>query len=171
MNDLNDGSALVGYFGHGSVTQWGKDNMFTVKDVETLQNGGKLPVVINMTCLAGLFTHPAVQSLAETLLWKPDGGAVAVLAPDQSDAVLRSELFEQRSGEGLLAGSRGAPGRHFLAGAARHAHGRIGRARRAAHLFAVRRSGAEDCATVKNRKMGRCGGEVAGRHSRSCHLF
>jgi hypothetical protein len=81
LNDLNSGSALVGYFGHGSVTQWGKDNLFTVKDVAALQNGGKLPIVINMTCLAGLFTHPKVQSLAETLLWKAEGGAVAVLAP------------------------------------------------------------------------------------------
>lgn len=81
LNDLNNGSALVAYFGHGSVTQWGKDNLFTVKDVAALQNGAKLPVVINMTCLTGLFTHPRVQSLAETLLWKADGGAVAVLAP------------------------------------------------------------------------------------------
>lgn len=81
LNDLNNGSVLVGYFGHGSVTQWGKDNLFTVKDVAALQNGGKLPVVINMTCLTGLFTHPKVQSLAETLLWKAEGGAVAVLAP------------------------------------------------------------------------------------------
>jgi hypothetical protein len=81
VNDLNNGSALVGYFGHGSVTQWGKDNLFTVKDVASLQNGAKVPVVINMTCLTGLFTHPRVQSLAETLLWKADGGAVAVLAP------------------------------------------------------------------------------------------
>jgi hypothetical protein len=79
--DLNEGSALVAYFGHGSVTQWGKDNLFAVKDVTSLQNGERLPLVINMTCLTGLFTHPRVQSLAEALLWKPAGGAVAVLAP------------------------------------------------------------------------------------------
>lgn len=79
---LNEGHALVSYFGHGSVTQWGKDNLFTVKDTETLKaNGGVLPVVLNFTCLTGLFTHPKVQSLAETLLWQADAGAVAVLAP------------------------------------------------------------------------------------------
>jgi hypothetical protein len=81
IDHLKAGSAIVGYFGHGSVTQWGKDNLFTVKDVAALQNGARLPVIINMTCLTGLFTHPKVQSLAETLLWKPDGGAVALLAP------------------------------------------------------------------------------------------
>jgi len=81
VRDLNEGSAIVGYFGHGSVTQWGKDNLFTVKDGAALQNGDRLPVIINMTCLTGLFTHPKVQSLTETLLWKSDGGAVAILAP------------------------------------------------------------------------------------------
>jgi hypothetical protein len=79
---LNEGQALVSYFGHGSVTQWGKDNLFTVKDGEALKaSSGVLPVVLNFTCLTGLFTHPKVQSLAETLLWQPDAGAVAVLAP------------------------------------------------------------------------------------------
>jgi hypothetical protein len=121
VNDLNGGSALVGYFGHGSVTQWGKDNLFTVKDVATLQNGDRLPVVINMTCLAGLFTHPRVQSLAETLLWKADGGAVAVLAPtsltlsnDQSflsKALVQTYLKDRsaRLGEVFLQAQRAVP--------------------------------------------------------------
>lgn len=78
---LNEGGLLVSYFGHGSVTQWGKDNLFTVKDGAALQNGDRLPVLLNFTCLTGLFTHPRVQSLSETLLWLPNGGAVAVVAP------------------------------------------------------------------------------------------
>ena len=121
VNDLNAGSALVGYFGHGSVTQWGKDNLFTVKDVASLQNGGRLPVVINMTCLTGLFTHPKVQSLAETLLWKADGGAVAVLAPtsltlsdDQSylsNALAQAYLKDRtaRLGDVFLQAQRAVP--------------------------------------------------------------
>ncbi len=72
---------LVAYFGHGSVTQWGRDDLFTVDDVTGLGNGDRMPIVVNMTCLTGLFTHPQVDSLAETLLWEAGGGAVAVLAP------------------------------------------------------------------------------------------
>jgi hypothetical protein len=121
VNDLNSGSALVGYFGHGSVTQWGKDNLFTVKDVASLQNGTKVPVVINMTCLTGLFTHPKVQSLTETLLWKADGGAVAVLAPtsltlsdDQSflsNALVQGYLKDRtaRLGDIFLQAQRAVP--------------------------------------------------------------
>jgi hypothetical protein len=121
VRDLNEGSAIVGYFGHGSVTQWGKDNLFTVKDVGTLQNGARLPVIINMTCLTGLFTHPKVQSLAETLLWKADGGAVALLAPtsltlgsDQSflsSALVRGLLKDPtaRLGDVFLQAQRAVP--------------------------------------------------------------
>jgi hypothetical protein len=81
LKAMNAGNLLVGYFGHGSITQWGKDNLFTVKDGAALSNGSQLAVVLNFTCLTVLFTHPKVQSLAETLLWKADGGAVAVVAP------------------------------------------------------------------------------------------
>jgi hypothetical protein len=78
---LDEGNLLVAYFGHGSVTQWGKDRIFTTADGAALTNGDRVPVVLNMTCLTGLFTHPKVDSLAETLLWQAGGGAVAVLAP------------------------------------------------------------------------------------------
>jgi hypothetical protein len=78
---MDDGNFLVAYFGHGSVDTWGKDRLFSTEDVQGLSNGERLPVVINMTCLTGLFTHPKIESLAEALLWRSGGGAVAVLAP------------------------------------------------------------------------------------------
>jgi hypothetical protein len=104
---LSQGSLLVAYFGHGSVTQWGRDDLFTVDDVTGLANGNRLPIVVNMTCLTGLFTHPEVDSLAETLLWEKKGGAVAVLAPtsltlpsDQS--FLSDALAEAVQGSGAV---------------------------------------------------------------------
>jgi hypothetical protein len=121
VRDVNEGRAIVGYFGHGSVTQWGKDNVFTVKDVAALQNGARLPVVVNMTCLTGLFTHPRVQSLTETLLWQTDGGAVALLAPtsltlgsDQSflsDALVQALLKDRaaRLGDVFVQAQRAVP--------------------------------------------------------------
>jgi hypothetical protein len=78
---LNQGDGLVAYFGHGSVNMWGKDRLFSTDDVPRLQNTGRFTVMINMTCLTGLFTHPKVESLAEAMLWQPEAGAAAVLAP------------------------------------------------------------------------------------------
>ncbi|MDX1435161.1 MAG: C25 family cysteine peptidase [Anaerolineales bacterium] len=96
---LDAGPLLLAYFGHGSVTQWGRDEILTAETVHSVGQGGRLPFVVNMTCLTGLFTHPEVDSLAESLLWAQDSGAVAVLAPtsltlptDQS--ILSSALAE-----------------------------------------------------------------------------
>jgi hypothetical protein len=74
-----------------------------------------------MTCLAGLFTHPKVQSLTEALLWKTDGGAVALLAPtsltlssDQSflsHALVQALLKDRtaRLGDAFLQAQREVP--------------------------------------------------------------
>lgn len=78
---IREGTSFVAYFGHGSVNMWGKDRLFTAEEAARLDNLNRLPVVLNMTCLTGLFTHPKVESLAEALLFNPSGGAVAVLAP------------------------------------------------------------------------------------------
>lgn len=78
---FRDGSSIIAYFGHGSVNMWGKDRLFTVEDVAALEDQEQFTIVLNLTCLTGLFTHPKVESLAEALLWKENAGAVAVLAP------------------------------------------------------------------------------------------
>ncbi len=108
IDGLNAGAVLVAYFGHGSVTQWGKDNLFTVKDSAALKNRDRLPVVINMTCLTGLFIHPKVTSLAETLLLQNDGGAVAVIAPTSLTLAADQSLFARPLAQAYLA-DPGAP--------------------------------------------------------------
>jgi hypothetical protein len=114
VREWNEGRAIVGYFGHGSVTQWGKDNLFTVKDAAALQNGIKAPLVINMTCLTGLFTHPRVQSLAETLLWTPDGGAAAILAPTSLTLASDQSFLSNALAQALLKDRTGRLGDVFL---------------------------------------------------------
>jgi len=47
---------------------------------ETLANGTKLPLVVAMTCLNGLFQDVYTESLAEALILAPQGGAIAVFA-------------------------------------------------------------------------------------------
>jgi hypothetical protein len=79
--EIETGQLLTAYFGHGSVNMWGKDSLFTIEDSATLENAEQLPIMLNFTCLTGLFTHPTEESLAESLLFNPNGGAVAVLAP------------------------------------------------------------------------------------------
>jgi hypothetical protein len=80
LDALNQGQVLVNYTGHGSVEQWSFSDLFDNSGASALQNGNRLPVFIVMDCLNGFFHDVFSQSLAETLLLSPNGGAVAVWA-------------------------------------------------------------------------------------------
>jgi len=77
---LNNGALLVDYSGHGAEQQWSFADLFDTTDAATLSNGGRLPVYLLMDCLNGFFHDVYVESLAESLLLAPNGGAVAVWA-------------------------------------------------------------------------------------------
>ena len=79
MAALNQGPLLVNYVGHGSVEVW-RGDILTTPLAETLTNGYKLPLVVAMTCLNGLFQDVYTESMAEALILAPQGGALAVFA-------------------------------------------------------------------------------------------
>ncbi|HVM74503.1 MAG TPA: C25 family cysteine peptidase [Candidatus Saccharimonadales bacterium] len=80
LNSLNSGALLVNYNGHGAEQQWSFNNFFDNNDAAGLNNAGRLPVYLLIDCLNGLFQDVYEQSLAESLLLAPHGGAVAVWA-------------------------------------------------------------------------------------------
>ena len=77
---LNNGALLVDYNGHGAEQQWSFADLFNTTDAAALSNGGRLPVYLLMDCLNGFFHDVYAESLAESLLLAPNGGAVAVWA-------------------------------------------------------------------------------------------
>jgi hypothetical protein len=79
LNSLNQGPKIVNYAGHGSVDLW-RGDLLTNDDALQLANGSNLPAFIMMTCLNGYAIDPALDSLGESLLNAPGGGAVAVWA-------------------------------------------------------------------------------------------
>lgn len=105
---FRDGTGLIGYFGHGSITLWAQEKVFSVEEVSGLENGDRLPIVFTVTCLSGFFEHPTTVSLGETLLRRQGGGAVAALVPS-SAAVLTDQrllalgLADALAKEGLAA--------------------------------------------------------------------
>jgi hypothetical protein len=80
IGDINQGPLLVNYSGHGSVNAWSGDNLFTSADASGLANGNRLPLFVMMTCLSGYYLDAQFESLSESLLKSPNGGAVAVWA-------------------------------------------------------------------------------------------
>lgn len=77
---INSGQLLVNYNGHGSVQVWGGGGLFDDTMAASLTNGNKLPFFVIMNCLNGFFHDVYTQSLAESLMLAPNGGAVAVWA-------------------------------------------------------------------------------------------
>jgi uncharacterized repeat protein (TIGR01451 family) len=80
VNAINNGSLLVDYSGHGAEDQWSFSDFFDATTIPTLINGDRQPVFLLMDCLNGFFEDVYENSLAEDLLFAPNGGAVAVWA-------------------------------------------------------------------------------------------
>ena len=76
---LNEGAWLATYVGHGSLHQWGKDDVFTQEAVANL-NPETPPIILQLTCLTGLFTQPEQTSLTELLLNHESGPVLSVAA-------------------------------------------------------------------------------------------
>lgn len=85
ISELQSGAAVMSYVGHGAFESWGgssQTTFFTTQDAAQLTNGGYLPFMININCLAGGFHYlSAVGSLGEGMTNNPAGGAIATIAP------------------------------------------------------------------------------------------
>lgn len=80
LTALNNGSLIVNYNGHGSTEQWSFFDLLDDSTATNLTNGGRMPVFFLMDCLNGFFQDVYTESLAESLLLAPHGGAVGVWA-------------------------------------------------------------------------------------------
>jgi len=111
LQAFDSGQLLVHFLGHGGRFVWrtgpldykNASDLFTVADLERLQNGHRLPLVLSMTCSSGPFDHPQASSIAEAFLLLPGKGAMGVLAA--SWRVPASQSFSQ-----LLLGELLQPG-------------------------------------------------------------
>lgn len=75
----NTGAWLATYIGHGSLELWGKESLFHPAAVAGW-NKQQPPIVIQFTCLTGLFAQPGVQSLAEVMIQHDNGPVLTVAA-------------------------------------------------------------------------------------------
>lgn len=77
--NLESGTLLWNYSGHGGPVALSDERIFTREMLEGLTNRDRLPVFITATCSFGKYDAVSSQSLAEETLLKPDGGAIALM--------------------------------------------------------------------------------------------
>ncbi|MCP4357238.1 MAG: hypothetical protein GY796_04375 [Chloroflexi bacterium] len=87
----NDGAWLTTYIGHGSLELWGKDDVFNSAAVSGLASDNP-PIVVQLTCLTGLFAQPDVESLSEVML-KHENGPVLLVAATSLTLSTHQEPF------------------------------------------------------------------------------
>ncbi|HTQ78734.1 MAG TPA: C25 family cysteine peptidase, partial [Thermoanaerobaculia bacterium] len=103
LRDLQAGTSLVIYVGHGGLDRLSAGGLLDNADVPGLGNAPRLPVISAMTCSINRFAVPGVASLGELLVNQGDGGAAAVWAPAglsvHSEAQLLAERYYRHLGD------------------------------------------------------------------------
>ncbi|MCA9971990.1 MAG: hypothetical protein KC425_17320 [Anaerolineales bacterium] len=75
----NDGAWLTTYVGHGSLQRWGKEDVLNEAAIADLDTSSP-SIVLQLTCLSGLFAHPEQTSLTEEMMRHPTGPILHVAA-------------------------------------------------------------------------------------------
>ncbi|MCW8804484.1 MAG: C25 family cysteine peptidase, partial [Ignavibacteriaceae bacterium] len=70
--EINKGAVLVNYYGHGGGYQW--DLVFTNDDIYLLENEGRLPLILSVTCYTAHFDNQDV--FGEQFIKVPGKGSI-----------------------------------------------------------------------------------------------
>lgn len=83
LANMFNGTFLMNYNGHGGPGGWCEERIFSFNDINNLTNYNKLPLFITATCDFAPYDNPNYLSAGETLVNKPDGGAIALMTTTQ----------------------------------------------------------------------------------------
>ena len=92
INEMNNGAAVVNYFGHGSSSQWSDERILTTDMVGTLTNKKQYPLVGSFSCGVGHFDKPGT-CLSEAFVLASQCGGIASIActreayPNENEAL------------------------------------------------------------------------------------
>ncbi|MCX7877156.1 MAG: C25 family cysteine peptidase [Ignavibacteria bacterium] len=73
--EINRGGMIVNFIGHAASQDW----ELGLEDPNILNNGGRLPLVLSMTCFTGKNSEPNFRGFGEKFLYYPNKGAIAFL--------------------------------------------------------------------------------------------
>ena len=77
---FNKGSLILTYVGHGSFDRLAHESLFLLsRDLDKLNNGGRLPLFFTAASQVGVFDDPVRISMPEGLLKKEDGGVIGMI--------------------------------------------------------------------------------------------
>ena len=95
---LNAGALLLNFNGHGSAgtMQFVFSSQLPDWDyLSQVRNGGRLPLVLALSCFNGLFANPVVKGLAEIFTNMAEGGSIAYISASAKSFVAQNNLLAE----------------------------------------------------------------------------
>ncbi len=120
VNQINNGTSLVSYYGHSSRNRWSY-GVFDSSDLPLLNNSNKPTIVTQWGCWNTYHVEPSEEALAVQLLLATDSGAVSVAGSvantGAASVLLFAKYFSQKlfSNGGLKLGDAILQAKHTLA--------------------------------------------------------
>lgn len=84
MEEINNGTFLLNYSGHGREIGWAGENILTLQQITGLTNYDRLFFMITGTCEFGRYDDPNVFSSIQQAALNPKGGAIATIGATRS---------------------------------------------------------------------------------------
>ncbi len=98
FNNLNKGTAIISYIGHGSPDQLAQEKLLSLDrgDINQMNTGGKMPLWIVGTCSFGHFDDPLTESFAEELIREPMDAASMVISTSRKISVSGNSRYTRQ---------------------------------------------------------------------------
>lgn len=81
LDQVNRGTLMINYIGHGNPKVWAHESVLTLDDVRSqFVNGDRLTFIVAATCDWGRFEEAGENSSAEEVMVNKNGGAIGVLS-------------------------------------------------------------------------------------------
>ena len=79
-NQVEKGSLLVNYFGHGGESGWAAESVLGFDEIASWNHVDRLPLFVTITCEFSRFDNHLRDTAGEALLLKKDGGAISLIS-------------------------------------------------------------------------------------------
>lgn len=76
---INNGSLIVTYLGHGGERGWAHERILDVNTISNFSNINNMPLFLTATCELARYDNPDYYSAGERLAMNSNGGAIALL--------------------------------------------------------------------------------------------
>jgi len=108
INEINNGVAIVNYFGHGAYHLWADEHVLSPDKVATFHNSKRYPIISSFSCSVGHFDKPDDECLSGLLVKRKGGGAIATISSTRESYAYSNESLAKALYTALFDSSTGS---------------------------------------------------------------